>query len=1226
MPKPPYPSADQYLHRISGRATTAAHTEGLILKENGDIALRLSSVLFDSGALHSSYISSDFVSANIDLLNPFLRSSAGQVKLGDNRTVVNIDKVLEVPLLFVDDNGHDHTAHVKLAVFPMDHLDAIIGLPDIISHFFVFFTEMLREAKENNSHEDLKLLISLPWTSSTENPDAPEEEELPQPCSFSHALHFLNKPFNEAIEEYHQLFEKQVCPEMIANCPAIMELLRTKGVKVFIPHNWDGINGFEPIELTLKDGAPTELRPRVRPINPKLYENALNEFKRLRSYFYEESLSPIASPLVIAPKNTNPFIRFCGDYTEINKWIVRFELAMPLPMYELPKASRFRIFIDVDMANSFHQFLLSLRTSQLLTVATPWGSYRPKFLPEGVSPASAVLQKAVMSMFSDFEEWTIVIFDNILICAHDYDDAYRKLELFLDRCIERNVILKFTKTFIGFPYAKFFGYIVKHGQWSLAPERIDSISAIPMPKCTKQMQSLLGMTLIFRHFIPQYSALCAPLHDMCKKDFAWSAEAIGENEIHLKTLKAALEKALTLYFPDYNLQWVLHTDASAYAVGSVLYQVRVNPDESKSLEPLFCYSAKLSDAATRWDIHKKECYGIVRGVKDNEYVLRGKHFTLYTDHANLLHMEQHTAPIVIRWRLYLQSFSFSLFHIKGELNLADYFSRLHLVESTLPEESTNQGQTLETVFDSVHNGKVGHWGIKRTYALLNKFYPGHNIPIRVLSERISNCAVCQKDRLTLATRLKSIKRHLHQPDLRACIAMDLLTVTPVDEQGNRYLLVIINLFSKLVALYPTKDKEASTTAGYLILYFSTYGVTNRLHSDPGSDYTSKVLGELVQWYGVTQTFTLVDRPQASGVENTNHQILRHLRAIVMDYRCANSWSSPAIIGIIQYLLNSSINEEIDAIPFELHFGSETYATMRLPLNAAHASEYLKHLNEDLLLLRGKSHDYQESLIRLKTVNNPVDNQPLYQPGDYVLFDKSMDNHRDFKLQPKYLGPYVVLKHTKNDVQCRHIIQDSVLILPADQLRIFVGDEDAAYKAALSDFNQYVVVSILGYSGDPQKRSKMDFIVQYASGHELFLPFCKDIDELIVFESFIRNLPELFLLLHPASEVPKLVSSINKAPITGYDLNQAVYVNLRVFGSAWYNTLLLPDKFKIRYIFHGVIDSFNPSRTKAFIKFHQMKRKYEFYPLEFRSYISSTLSPKDNLIDDKTMKKYIKTKP
>ena len=57
----------------------------------------------------------------------------------------------------------------------------------------------------------------------------------------------MEMPYAEAVEEYHSQFEGHVCKEFAARTN-ILDLLREKGVKVFVPNNWEGINGVEPID------------------------------------------------------------------------------------------------------------------------------------------------------------------------------------------------------------------------------------------------------------------------------------------------------------------------------------------------------------------------------------------------------------------------------------------------------------------------------------------------------------------------------------------------------------------------------------------------------------------------------------------------------------------------------------------------------------------------------------------------------------------------------------------------------------------------------------------------------------------------------------------------------------------------------------------------------------------------------------------------------------------
>ena len=77
------------------------------------------------------------------------------------------------------------------------------------------------------------------------------------------------------------------------------------------------------------------------------------------------------------------------------------------------------------------------------------GLFRPVFLPEGVNPASMALMQVMYNMFVDFYEWTIVIFDNILVLANDYEDCFEKMQKVLKRCADRNVKLKLSKCTFG---------------------------------------------------------------------------------------------------------------------------------------------------------------------------------------------------------------------------------------------------------------------------------------------------------------------------------------------------------------------------------------------------------------------------------------------------------------------------------------------------------------------------------------------------------------------------------------------------------------------------------------------------------------------------------------------------------------------------------------------------------------------------------------------------------
>ena len=169
---------------------------------------------------------------------------------------------------------------------------------------------------------------------------------------------------------------------------------------------------------------------------------------------------------------------------------------------ELEKMLKFCLWCDLDLMNAFHQFILAAYTASRLAVTTPWGVYEPIFLPEGIALASIILQERVKSIFADFDEWMIVLFDNILIMANTYEEMFARLKLVIERCVERHVMLKISKCFFGVTKVNFFGYEVTPGKYTLSQERKDSIQGLVFPKNLHANAKLPGLNDVFLDSYP----------------------------------------------------------------------------------------------------------------------------------------------------------------------------------------------------------------------------------------------------------------------------------------------------------------------------------------------------------------------------------------------------------------------------------------------------------------------------------------------------------------------------------------------------------------------------------------------------------------------------------------------------------------------------------------------------------------------------------------------------
>lgn len=165
-------------------------------------------------------------------------------------------------------------------------------------------------------------------------------------------------------------------------------------------------------------------------------------------------------------------------------------------------------------------------------------------------------------------------------------------------------------------------------------------------------------------------------------------------------------------------------------------------------------------------------------------------------------------------------------------------------------------------------------------------------------------------------------RTLSRDHLCAAIGCDTLAVSPTDEAGFRYILVIVSLFSKFVALYLVRNNDAISLATALFQYYCTYEIFHRIVTDSGSDLTSEVIRDLHRFFGTRHVFSVVERHKSNGVEGSNESIIRHLRSMLHDQRLIKHLSSPTVLPLTQYVLNCEYeSSESGVISFHAQFGN-----------------------------------------------------------------------------------------------------------------------------------------------------------------------------------------------------------------------------------------------------------------------------------------------------------------
>ena len=222
-------------------------------------------------------------------------------------------------------------------------------------------------------------------------------------------------------------------------------------------------------------------------------------------------------------------------------------------------------------------------------------------------------------------------------------------------------------------------------------------------------------------------------------------------------LRKELSTTPILAHPNFKERFILDTDASQYAIGAVLSQVKDGIER-----PIAFASRSLSKSERKYCVTRKELLAAVHFIKYFRHYLYGRQFTVRTDHSALKWLINFKDPEgqLARWMDVLSTYDFTIEHRPGRLHKnADGLSRApckqckidHTMNTcqTVYKLEGDDGLTLERSLKCLQDEdkdvkKVKDW-------LEQKRQPDKN---RVASESVVIKSLCsQWDRLVIENGL-----------------------------------------------------------------------------------------------------------------------------------------------------------------------------------------------------------------------------------------------------------------------------------------------------------------------------------------------------------------------------------------------------------------------------------------------------------------------------------------
>jgi hypothetical protein len=422
-------------------------------------------------------------------------------------------------------------------------------------------------------------------------------------------------------------------------------------------------------------GNAREIKQHYYRMSPR-HENFIKEeIQRLKQQgLIVPSHSPWTSPALVVGK-ANGQLRLVIDYRQLNK--VTKPDAYPLPKIAdmLDALAHSQYFSTLDLTSGFWQVAMNAIDQEKTAFSTKFGTYEFTVMPFGLMNAPATFQRLMDNVFYDITwKFALVYMDDIIIYSKTLEDHCEHLEQVLQLLIKAGLKLNPDKCDFFRKQILFLGHMVSEKEIKPNPMLVEKIQKCPPPQTKRKVRSFLGLASYYRRFIKDFSQIAKPLYDLTKQNvtFCWTENCEKAYE-HLRT---CLTTNPIVIYPDFTKPFILHTDASDYAVGAVLAQI-----DEKKREHVIAYASRiLSPAECHYTVTEKECLAIIWATKHFHYFLQGHPFSIVTDHEAIPWLKKHKQPKgrLARWIIHLSEYDpYTIIKRKGSDHTnADALSRL----------------------------------------------------------------------------------------------------------------------------------------------------------------------------------------------------------------------------------------------------------------------------------------------------------------------------------------------------------------------------------------------------------------------------------------------------------------------------------------------------------------------------------------------------------------------
>ena len=279
------------------------------------------------------------------------------------------------------------------------------------------------------------------------------------------------------------------------------------------------------------------------------------------------------------------------------------------------------------------------------------------------------------------------------------------------------------------------------------------------------------------------------------------------------------------------------------------------------------------------------------------------------------------------------------------------------------------------------------------------------------------------------------------------------------KRGKRYILSVVDCFSKYHILVPLRDHTAPSVSKALFeCVIGYFGCPRKILLDRGTEFTGKIWDELMNLLGVQHVLTSPYYPQVNGIIERSHRMIHNMLQAYLASQKDENWVD--LLPGVMLTFNEMTQDQHGFTASQILWGQG----VNLPVDLTHgrSAEGDQDIGGYVRGLRKRLNDIRRSVAPFNKQKGERRERP-FKIGELILiFQQPME--RDHKLSPKWRGPFPIIR-IENTFQVHYEDRGKDKIAHVRHCKKFNSEEENGKKVYVIDNNDIIYDDSMEHPGE-----------------------------------------------------------------------------------------------------------------------------------------------------------------